>query len=82
MSDSVESLKERVRELEDVIYCIDFTCRAAMTATEAVRLIERLCASVNVEAVAWGRRVNGWVRAESASPYAYTRQGERGDVIQ
>ena len=49
--DSMTDTEKRVRELQDIIYAIDFTCRASSTATEAVRLIRDLCRAAKVPGV-------------------------------
>ena len=50
--------QKRINELKEFIHAIDFTCRACMTAEEAIPLIQNLCTAANVQAVILGRRMN------------------------
>ena len=44
-------IDQRIQELSDVIYSIDFTCRGVVNASEALEIIQRLCVSANVPGV-------------------------------
>lgn len=54
----VRGLKARVEELSDIIYGIDFVCRAFVKAEDALRSVQELCDAAKVLAVETGRTMN------------------------
>ena len=49
----------RIEELEDLIYQIDFACRAAPNPEEAIRIIHPLCLLANIPSVVGPLAVKG-----------------------
>lgn len=51
-------MTEREQELSELLYNIDFACRATVNPQDAVRVIQELCASANIPAIERGRKMN------------------------